>query len=83
MDHAFEVHFFGSDQRKTILQVKSHLVAENAEGACARAVAFSGAVFEDVSEKIVIGLHMRANVSAVGRIFNSPALRLQQVMLNF
>lgn len=57
MDDAFPMNAFCRHQRKTILQVKPHLVTKN--GFCPRSgtVAFGRAVGEDVLQKVVVSLH--------------------------
>jgi hypothetical protein len=52
VDDAFEVYFFGGHERKAVLQVKTHLIAEHADCARAGAVALLGAVFEDVAVEL-------------------------------
>lgn len=49
--------FFCSQQRKAVSEIEAHLVAEHRACAGAGAVAFIGAVFEDVSEKVEILSH--------------------------
>ena len=53
-DDAFEVDFFGGDQRKTFGQVKAHLVAEHAFGAGAGAVAFFSTMEIDVAQQVFV-----------------------------
>jgi hypothetical protein len=48
MYYRLEVQFFGRNKRKAVLQGESHLVAENAQCARARAVRFSFAVLDDI-----------------------------------
>jgi hypothetical protein len=50
MDDGFEVQFFGSHQRETIGQVKSHLVAKRTQGAGPRPVFLSGALVQDMGQ---------------------------------
>jgi len=54
MDDGFEVNFFGRDQRKALLQVKPHLVAKHAFGACAGAVGLEHAMRIDVAHKVFV-----------------------------
>ena len=53
------MQFFRCDQRKTFLQIKTHLIAEQRTCAGARAVRFAEAVFIDIFHKrfILIRLH--------------------------
>ena len=50
MNDAFHVHPLGGYQRKTLLQVKTHLVAEIADGAGAGAVGFFRTMIENMPE---------------------------------
>jgi hypothetical protein len=40
VNDGFGVQLFCGEQRKTILQIKPHLVTKRADGSCARAVVF-------------------------------------------
>ena len=46
MNDGPQMYFFGSNQRKPILEVKTHLVAEYAERACSGTVMFLSAVIQ-------------------------------------
>ena len=54
IDDGFEVNFFGGDEWETFLQVKAHLVTEDAACACACAVCFCDAVFVNVAHKVFV-----------------------------
>lgn len=43
------MEFFGGHQRKSLAQIKAHLIAKNTFGSGAGSVAFLGAVFKHVS----------------------------------
>ena len=49
---------FGSNQRKTLTEIKTHLIPENGFGANAGAVMPFSAMLHDVPEKIQILLHI-------------------------
>ena len=51
------MQFFGGQAGKTLLQVKAHLVAENAARTGTGTVAFVAAVIHDMSHQIQILLH--------------------------
>ena len=51
--------FFGSYQRKTIIQIEAHLVAKYAAGAGTGTIAFIGAGIDDMLKEIEILLHGR------------------------
>ena len=57
VDDGFKVNFFGGDQRKTLRQVKAHLVAKDRARAGAGAVGFDVAVFQHMAHEIKISLH--------------------------
>ena len=63
VDDGLQVHLLGGDQREALLEVETHLVAEHADGARARAVAFLHAVVEDVLEQVEVLLHERRGLS--------------------
>ncbi len=48
MNNAFEVKFFRCDEWKAFIQVKTHLVAKAADGACTCTVAFLNTIFQDM-----------------------------------
>lgn len=50
--------FFCGEQRKTFFEVEPHLVAEYRPCAGAGAVAFVGAVVEDMTEQVKILFHL-------------------------
>jgi hypothetical protein len=50
VDDRFRVQFFGSEKRKTILQIETHLVSENAKGSGSGAVIFFDSVIEQMTE---------------------------------
>ena len=49
-----QMNLFGGHQWKAFIQIKAHLVAENAFGACARAVGFGNTMGVDVLHKIFV-----------------------------
>ena len=51
------VHTFGGQQRKSFGQVESHLVAEDAAGTGAGAIAAVGSVGHDTAQQIQVNLH--------------------------
>ena len=52
MNNAFEVKFFGGEERKSLRKVKTHLMAEYRFRASTCAIAFGVALFEDALEQI-------------------------------
>ena len=52
------MHFLGGDQREAIIEVKAHLVAENALGTGAGAVGLEHAMAVDMAQKVfILGAH--------------------------
>lgn len=49
--------FFGCDQREPLVQVKTHLVTEAAQSACACPVRFGYSFIHNMAEQIEILLH--------------------------
>jgi hypothetical protein len=49
MDYGLQVHLLGGEKRKTLAEIKTHLVAEDALRAGTGAVRLHGAVFPDMS----------------------------------
>ena len=62
MNDAFEVQFFGGDQRKSLSKVKPHLIAKYRACACACAVFFVVSVVENMLEEFEIGFHGRCKL---------------------
>ena len=58
VDHSFEEHLLGRQQRESLAQVEPHLMAEDAFCARARAVAADDAFGLDAAQKIEIGFHV-------------------------
>ena len=58
MNDRFKVQLFGGNQRKTILQVKTHLVTKYADGARAGTVMLLSAGFHYMAHKVKILLHI-------------------------
>lgn len=54
------VKLFGRYQRKPIMQIEAHLVAENTSGSGSRPIAFFDAGIDDMTKKIEILLHVTA-----------------------
>ena len=52
MDNAFEVKFFGGQERKSLRKIKAHLMAEHRFCTRARAIAFGVAFFKDALKQI-------------------------------
>ena len=52
LDYASRKHLLGCDQREAFAEVESHLMSENADCACARAVFLSGSFGQDSSFKV-------------------------------
>ena len=57
MNDRFQVKLLRREQRKTVSQIASQLVAEEALGACACAVASIYAIVEDFLQELKVGLH--------------------------
>lgn len=57
MDNRLEVEFFGGEERKSVGEVESHLVAKNGTSAGAGAVGLVDAIVADVAEKVEILFH--------------------------
>src|SRR5450830_2167374 len=57
MHDGFDVQLLGGQQRKAVLQVEAHLVAEYRAGAGAGAVSLFGAMFIDMAHEIEILAH--------------------------
>ena len=57
VDDGFQVDFLGGQQRKSILEVEPHLVAEQAGGPGSGAVAFEDAFRFDFAEEVEVLLH--------------------------
>ena len=51
MDNTFQVYLFGSDKRKSFLQIKPHLVAENTSRPRAGAIVLFDPVFENMLQE--------------------------------
>jgi uncharacterized circularly permuted ATP-grasp superfamily protein len=51
------VHLFRSQQRETLLQVKTHLVAKYTKGAGTGTVSFTGTIGQNMVEQVVVLLH--------------------------
>ena len=54
MDDGAEMHFLSGDEWEPILQVESHLGAEDGPGACSCAVSFMGTFGEYFAEKVFV-----------------------------
>lgn len=57
--YTFEVNFLGGHQRKSIFQIKSHLVSESGYSAGTGSVVLSNSVVKDMTEKIQILFHKK------------------------
>ena len=57
MDNRFQMQFLGGDKRKSLGQIKPHLVAEHRQGARTGAVGLACALIQDAAQKIMIGKH--------------------------
>ena len=57
IDDGLDVDLLGRHQRKAVLQVEAHLVAEHGARAGAGAIGFVGAMFVDMAHQVEIGLH--------------------------
>ena len=55
----FCMHFFGSHQRKSLLQIEPHLISKRADGAGAGTVMFLDPFIENMLKQIEILLHGR------------------------
>ena len=66
MNDTFYMQFFCGNQRKSLLQIKTHLVAKTAgcTGACA--VAFGDALVYDVPKQFQVLLHGRKIKNSAG-----------------
>jgi hypothetical protein len=51
------VHFFGSNQGKAFLQIKTHLVTKTALGTGTGTVSFMNTIFQNMAKKIKVLLH--------------------------
>ena len=58
-----QMQFLGRDQRKTLRQVKTHLVTEHRPGASAGAIRFLATLFENMSHQLKILLHYQRSFS--------------------
>ena len=58
MNDGAQMNFFGSDQWKTFVQIKTHLMAKHAGGTSAGAVGFEDAMLIHVAHEIFV---LRAN----------------------
>ena len=57
MDDRLQVQLLCGEAGESLLEVKSHLMAKHADGACARAVAFLNTLCEDAVEQVQILFH--------------------------
>ena len=51
------MQFLGSDERKAVGEIETHLITENRYSACSCAVVFYCAVVENMTQKILILFH--------------------------
>ena len=58
MNNTFGMKLFCSDKRKSLLQVKTHLVSKAADRAGTGTVAFLNAMIQDMLKEIEILLHV-------------------------
>ena len=65
VDNRLEMQFLGGEQRESLFEIESHLMAEHGERARARAVALRGALVEYASEQVEILFHCRFMVSCL------------------
>ena len=61
MDNGFEMQFLGGEHRKSVAQIKPHLIAEHGQRASARTVFLAHAVLADMRHEIEILLHESEN----------------------
>ena len=64
IDDAFQMQLLGGDQRKAFIQVKTHLIAEDAFSACAGAIGLENAMFVHMAHEVFI---LAADRSGDGR----------------
>src|SRR5262245_3093462 len=57
VDDRFQVEFLGGDQRKPVGEIEAHLVAENAQGACAGAIGLRHAVVQRMLHQVEVLPH--------------------------
>ena len=57
MDNGFDVKFLRRNQREAFVEIKTHLIAENTDGARACAVGLSNAVIENMPQKRMVLVH--------------------------
>ena len=86
MNNAFKVHFLGRHQRKTLAQIKTHLLAENRTRSDPGTVHLVHAVLQNIAEHVQILFHCSSSFSMASIIrfstlcsTNSP-LRTQTVV---
>ena len=74
MNNGFNVEFLGSQKGEALVEVKTHLVTKDTDGAGTRAIIFLNAQIENVTEEILISLQnpviWRAKVKSYMRNFN-------------
>ena len=58
VDNGAQVQFLSGEQRETLVEVETHLVAEHAAGARARAVHLVGAVVHHMTEQVKVLFHV-------------------------
>jgi hypothetical protein len=67
VNHPFQENFLGGKQRKSYLQIETHLVAEDAARTGSGTVALHNAVLSDLTKQIEILLHGRINIFSTKR----------------
>lgn len=63
--YRLQVQFLGSKQRKTFIEVKTHLVAENATSASPRAVRLEHTVVTHMAQQVEVLFHFSFNVQKI------------------
>ena len=58
IDDTLQMHLLGSNQRKPLLQVKTHLIAKSRDRTRAGAVMFLHPMVEDMTEQIKVLFHV-------------------------
>src|SRR5690606_17327331 len=66
VDNALHVQLFGRNRREPLLEIETHLMAEDAQRPCAGAIVLPGAIVQNVLQQVEILLHrvylpLRAN----------------------
>lgn len=69
MDDCFEVNFFGRQKRKSLCQIKSHLISKNTFGSDTSPISFGISMIQYMLEEIKILLHCKTKQEVKNKVF--------------